>query len=247
MEIDLRHIQAAYEAVRRRRASSTRHLARRARPAFTDFDYLILDALRRDMDRALAALPPRPAAGSPRMALDVGSAHSPYRAQIERAGFTVRTLDIDPASGADHVGPVERTGLPDAAFDLIVCTQVLEHVRHPDEALRELRRLLKPGAHLVLALPHVWPYHPCPHDFWRFTQEGLVEVVQGGGLEVVRLLGAGGCGTTLFQTLNLMLYGALGGFGAPLYGLTNALGRLTDALIASPLFCMNFTCLARRA
>jgi SAM-dependent methyltransferase len=243
MEIETRHLHAAYDAARRRRASSAEHLARRARPAVFDFDYLILGALGRDMSRLLSVLPP-PA--TPRVALDVGSAFSPYRAQIERAGYTVQTLDVDPASGADHIGPVEHTGLADAAFDLIVCTQVLEHVRRPDEALTELRRILKPGGHLILALPHVWPYHPCPRDFWRFTQEGVVELAAGSGFEVERLLGAGGCGTTLFQTLNLMVYGLLGAVGAPVYLVTNGLGRLADALAPSPLFCMNFTCLARR-
>jgi SAM-dependent methyltransferase len=243
MDIDLNRIKQTYGDTYRRRGVSDDHLERRSRPSVFDFDYLILDALRRDLDRVLKSLT---IPGAARPALDVGSARSPYGAQLRAAGYAPRTLDIDPCAGADYVGSVEATGLPEQSFDLVLCTQVLEHVRRPAEALQEIRRLLTPGGHLILAVPHVWPYHPCPADYWRFTQEGVLELAATAGLDVVRLLGSGGCGVTLFQTVNLLVYGALGVCGAPLFPLFNAAGRLVDAVVHTPLFCMNFTCLARR-
>jgi SAM-dependent methyltransferase len=53
---------------------------------------------------------------------------------------------------------------PDASFDAILCTEVLEHVPDPIVVLNELCRLLKPGGKLILTVPfcsftHFAPYH----------------------------------------------------------------------------------------
>lgn len=48
-----------------------------------------------------------------------------------------------------HDGTAEATGLPDAAFDLVLCAQAFHWFR-PDAALAEFRRILRPGARLAL-------------------------------------------------------------------------------------------------
>jgi SAM-dependent methyltransferase len=55
---------------------------------------------------------------------------------------------------------------PDAAFDAILCSEVLEHVPDPIKAIHEFARLLKPGGKLILTAPfaslvHFAPYHYC--------------------------------------------------------------------------------------
>jgi len=45
--------------------------------------------------------------------------------------------------------------LPENTFDAIVCADVLEHLRHPEQVLRRLRSALKPDGTLVLSLPNV--------------------------------------------------------------------------------------------
>lgn len=45
------------------------------------------------------------------------------------------------------------SALPAQSFDLILCTEVIEHIRHSPAALRGMRRLLKPGGVLVLSTP----------------------------------------------------------------------------------------------
>jgi SAM-dependent methyltransferase len=64
---------------------------------------------------------------------------------------------------------------PDASFDAILCTEVLEHVPDPTKALDEFARLLKPGGKLVLTAPfaslvHFAPYHFCT-GFSRYWYE----------------------------------------------------------------------------
>ncbi len=72
-------------------------------------------------------------------------------------------IDPDLASLAEHraVGmPVvrglgERLPFVDGSFDLVVCLWVLEHLKEPAATLREVRRVLKPGGHLVFVTPNL--------------------------------------------------------------------------------------------
>lgn len=67
-------------------------------------------------------------------------------------------------SKLDIVSDITAIPRPDASFDAIMCTEVLEHVPDPVAALSEMNRLLKPGGHLLLTAPfasltHFAPYH----------------------------------------------------------------------------------------
>jgi SAM-dependent methyltransferase len=55
-----------------------------------------------------------------------------------------------------------RLPFDDATFDVVVSTSVLEHARNPEEYLREIRRVLKPGGAAMHLLPGKWylPYEP---------------------------------------------------------------------------------------
>lgn len=64
----------------------------------------------------------------------------------------------------DIVSDITSIPRPDASFDAIMCTEVLEHVPDPVAALTELNRLLKPGGYLLITAPfasltHFAPYH----------------------------------------------------------------------------------------
>ena len=48
-----------------------------------------------------------------------------------------------------------------ARFDLAICSEVLEHVPDPGQAVAEAARVLKPGGHLVVSVPRRWPERIC--------------------------------------------------------------------------------------
>lgn len=70
------------------------------------------------------------------------------------------------ASRVDLVSDVTNIPAADASFDVVLCSEVLEHVPEPTKALDEFSRLLKVGGILVLTAPfasnvHMAPYHFC--------------------------------------------------------------------------------------
>lgn len=88
---------------------------------------------------------------------------------------TIETLDIDPASGADHIADLCRTNaaIPSGRFDGILCTEVLEHTLNPFAAVDEIFRLLKIGGHVFVSTPFNFRIHGPLPDCWRFTEHGL--------------------------------------------------------------------------
>ena len=120
------------------------------------------------------ALYPTLQALEPGVVLDVGAKHAPYRSLVPATEYL--TLDIRPGSGADIVGDIHDIPRPDQSVDVVICTEVLEHCRDPRTAVSELHRLLRPGGVCVLSTRFIHPYHPDPHDYFRFTSDGLTEV-----------------------------------------------------------------------
>lgn len=86
----------------------------------------------------------------------------------------VETLDIDPAAGATYCADLCRTNenVPSGHFDIVVCTEVLEHVLNPFAAVAEIRRVLKPGGLLLASSPFNFRIHGPLPDCWRFTEHG---------------------------------------------------------------------------
>jgi SAM-dependent methyltransferase len=239
---------AAMKAVNDARApwQRARHTAAaRVRPSLLKYDYLGLVTLADDVTTLIDAAC-RLATDTALVALDVGSDLSPYSSLLADHGWTVQTLDIEPGPGVDHVGTVEHTGLPNASFDLVLCTQVVEHCLDPWAALRELHRIVRPGGCLIWTVPQVWFYHPHPADNWRFTPEGVSRLSENGGFEVEQLHVQGGPVVALLQIVNFCVFGVAGRFGAPLYLLTNLLGRYVDPLVPNPFFSLNVACLCRK-
>ena len=58
-------------------------------------------------------------------------------------------------------------------FDLVLCTNVLEHVFDIEPAIKNLNYLLEEKGHLVVSVPFIYPLHDEPNDFWRFTEHAL--------------------------------------------------------------------------
>jgi SAM-dependent methyltransferase len=70
-------------------------------------------------------------------------------------------------------------------FDLILCQQVFEHVRHPEPLLREVARVLRPGGVFVGSVSQLEPFHS--YSLWNFTYYGFATIAHDAGLELHEL------------------------------------------------------------
>lgn len=110
--------------------------------------------------------------------LDVGCGVKPYFPYFASAASYVG-VDVQDNPAADVHGPVEALPLEDGSFDVVLCTQVLEHVDDPAAAVRELHRVTAPGGRVIASTHGVMVYHPNPVDLWRWTHTGLERLFAG--------------------------------------------------------------------
>lgn len=66
----------------------------------------------------------------------------------------------------DYISDIVAIPVPDASFDAILCTEVLEHVPYPIQALKEMSRILKPGGQLFVSAPLGSGVHQAPYHFY---------------------------------------------------------------------------------
>jgi len=110
---------------------------------------------------------------APVRVLDVGCGVKPYYPFFADVAGEYVGVDVVENPAAELIGPVEALPVDDASFDVVLCTQVLEHCDDPAQAVRELRRVARPGGRVLASTHGVQVYHPSPSDYWRWTHEGL--------------------------------------------------------------------------
>jgi SAM-dependent methyltransferase len=121
--------------------------------------------------------------------LDVGCGDMPYYPLFADLAGTYDGTDLEPGPRIKYICPIEALTADDASYDVVLCTQVLEHVREPRAGMRELARVLRPGGHALLTTHGIWPFHPYPADYNRWTQQGIEALVEDtDGLSLVELV-----------------------------------------------------------
>ena len=115
-----------------------------------------LDASPETHDLVLAWLSGRPRGD----VLDCPSGRGALAHELAAAGFSVTAADL----GGESVGQGYRRvradlnrplPFPSEAFDVVACVEGIEHLERPVDALREFRRVLRPGGTLVLTTPNI--------------------------------------------------------------------------------------------
>lgn len=71
---------------------------------------------------------------------------------------------------------------PDKCFDMIFCSQVLEHVRFPDALVADALRTLKPNGLFIGSVSYLEPYHS--YSIFNFTPYGIVRVFTDAGFKL---------------------------------------------------------------
>jgi len=132
-------------------------------------------------------------ANTPTKILDVGCGSKPYKS-VTKNEWTWIGLDIEDNPLADiKVATTDKTwDIPSESFDLVLCTEVLEHSKYPESILNEIQRVLKPDGTLILTTPFIYPIHGAPNDFRRFTPHFYQDNLPRFQFQVLKLSGGFG-------------------------------------------------------
>lgn len=124
--------------------------------------------------------------------LDVGAGakryeyhdHLKQEGKIETKFIDGRTEQID----------FEKDALPfeNGSIDTLICLNVLEHIFNHRFLLSEMRRVAAPGAQLIGFVPFLVRVHPDPHDYFRYTGEALMRLLQESDFKAIEIKTVGG-------------------------------------------------------
>lgn len=190
--------------------------------------------------------------------LDVGCGDKPYQSWISPEKVD-EYVGLDIVDRADIVvKPGVAWPLQDASFDCVLFTQVLEHLEDREHVLGEMNRVLKPGGIILITVPFMFPAHGLPHDYARFTIQGL-EAIFAKQYDIVERMAAGGAGTVMASSLLTWLeaisntnlaFRLLKGVLLPLWllvaALINTVGLIIDVLDVSETHYANACMLVRK-
>jgi len=183
----------------------------------------------------------------PSRVLDLGCSDGSLGAHLVEMGHEVVGVDVEEHPGVSarlsefHVADLDR-GIPDAVggdFDVVLCADVLEHVRSPEQLLTQLRGRLRPGGTVIASIPNFGHWYPRARvavgrfDYDArgildrghlrfFTKRSFTRLVESTGFEVRRRESIG----LPFEVVDRGTAGTGGG------GLRSALSRVDRAAVA---------------
>ncbi|MBS1737434.1 MAG: class I SAM-dependent methyltransferase [Bacteroidetes bacterium] len=87
-------------------------------------------------------------------------------------------------------------------FDCAILIEVLEHVPDATSVLKELFRVLKPGANVLITVPFLWNLHDVPNDEFRYTPFSMKRICENAGFVIEKMEGLGGWHASLATSLS---------------------------------------------
>ena len=156
--------------------------------------------------------------------LDAGAGDQRHKKYFSKAKYESADICELERDYGDITYNCDLSSIPveDERFDMVICTQVLEHVPNPEAVLLELHRVLKKNGTLWLTAPLFYEEHEKPYDFYRYTQFGYKELLKRTNFELNRIEWLEGYFMTLSYQLRFAYkYIPLNykSYGASLFGL----------------------------
>jgi len=101
------------------------------------------------------------------LVLDVGAGNS----SINHS--QVIQIDLIPCENTNIACDAEKLPFKSSTFDAAYCSHVLEHVKNPFGVSEEIKRVLKRGGYVDVAVPFICPYHDTPDNYFNMTSSGV--------------------------------------------------------------------------
>lgn len=163
-----------------------------------------------------------------RFILDIGGNRVGKRGifNIESYGHRVVYLNISPKKLPDLLADAAALPFGNNLFDVVICSELLEHMYNHRDVLAEALRVLKPDGVLLATIPFMYPQHPDPNDYLRYTEQFLMHQLSSLGYFAVHTEQQGGFWCVLTDMVRAIVYEWHGRSGAA--GLVTRLLPLTS-------------------
>jgi SAM-dependent methyltransferase len=112
------------------------------------------------------------------LAIDVGGGREAAHDRAWHPSVHRIRLDLSALHGPDLRADASALPMEDESVDVVLMVQVLEHLSDPERACHEAWRVLKPEGLFVGSVPFVYPVHGDPHDYYRFSEDGLRHILR---------------------------------------------------------------------
>lgn len=118
--------------------------------------------------------------------LDLGCGKRPFEDIYSKMGYRYHSADYEErANSLDYVCDAQNMPIITSSFyDVVLFTEVLEHIPNPNLALSEIGRILKAGGLIVLTVPFMHKIHEAPYDYYRYTEFGLEHMLKQNGFKI---------------------------------------------------------------
>lgn len=126
--------------------------------------------------------------------LDVGGSNKSGYHELIKGDHAITVGNIDASYGIDLTFDAQETWpFPDASFDAVLFINLLEHLFHYENAVREAYRVLRPGGQVVGVVPFMFNVHGSPSDHFRYTRFTIERTFSDSGfiVEEIAELGTG--------------------------------------------------------
>ncbi|NUJ98143.1 class I SAM-dependent methyltransferase [Candidatus Gracilibacteria bacterium] len=167
--------------------------------------------------------------------LDFGCGNMIYKDFFYKKNCQYYGLDIgeSPENNGNYI-IYEGGKIPfeDKKFDIVISTQVFEHLKDVKFYAQEIERITKKGGYILLTIAHVWEYHPYPKHYQNIMFDIIPEIFTNS--KIIEYKGD----TTEYQNLNLFKMKYLskhGLFGLFLIGIVNLKFIILDKLNLSKI------------
>ncbi len=106
----------------------------------------------------------------------------------------------------DIISDITEIPIKSGSFQQILCSEVLEHLPRPREAIRELSRILKVGGEMLITAPFACSYHQEPYFFQTgFSKYFYYSVAEEFNLEIKEIVEVGSRCNILIRDLNKII------------------------------------------
>ena len=141
--------------------------------------------------------------------LDIGGGHRATYLKFIHLPAAERfiVIDIQPTPSVDVLGSVTDMPFRSQSIDTILCFNLLEHVFEHEAALREMHRVMKPGAVMYGWIPFLIGVHGDPHDYFRYTDAALHRLLAKSGFESIDIRYSGGAFLSAFDIVRPYIKG----------------------------------------